>query len=280
MLRRLIAHIDALGDRVHPIVVLNSRGIVKPLVVFSPFFVFHIALGLCVGLGGEWVHAPGTISAARIVLAILFFFLFLAPFCPFDRYQVWQRLDPLLLLIPCSDRSIWAAFYLIGLLEALRLWCCVMFMVSYCYALQWVTLEWVFFPLFCLLAGCFFATLGLSLTVAARTGWQRGFLIPIWMLLFFSVLIGAFLRIMFPAQCWAFLFQVFPESLFEPICWVPVLVLAVPTYLGTAWKLFNFNLVRRRSFIIKYGVSILAYVTLTAFLVGLWFALRWVFGMV
>jgi len=73
---------------------------------------------------------------------------------------------------------------------------------------------------------------------------------------------------------WASLFRVVPPSLFEPICWVPVLVLAVPAYLWAAWTLFHFNLPRRRPFVVKYGVSLLVYLVLTACLVGLWFTLR------
>ena len=281
-MKKLLAHINALGDRVHPIVVLMLRK-QKFWHGFLPLTVgTHIVLFLIMWCGNRLAYDFGpsinAFGSAYLSLALVFPFVF--PFgMAVNGYHIIKKSDPLLLLIPLSDRSIWIGFYLAGLYQGVAIWCWAVLMLSYCYALQWVPLEWVLlYPLLSLLTGCLFGTLGMSMSVAAKTVVQRCFLFPI----FFVPMWCIMMLLLQPpqVQSWMLrsLFHSVPSSLFEPICWIPMLVLAVPAYLWTAWKLFNFNLVRRRSFILKYCVSIFVYATLTALLVGLWFALRLVLG--
>ena len=282
MLRRLLAHIDALGDRVHPIAVLMLR---KQKFWQGPellLVIVHLVLFLGVWCGNGLAHDFGPfINAFSLYLWFLPLFPFLFSFgIAVNGYHLVKKSDPLLLLIPLSDRSIWLGFFLTGLYQGLAAWCYVVLTYSYCYSLGWVSLEWVLlYPLLGLLAGYFVAALGISMSVAAKTVVHQCFLFPIFVV---PMWCGMMMLSVLPAarsgMLTGGLFHSIPSSLFEPICWIPMLVIAVPAYLWTAWKLFNFNLVRRRSFILKYCVSILAYVTLTALLVGLWFALRWVLG--
>jgi len=122
MFRRLIAHIDALGDRVHPIVVLMLRK-QKFWLGFLPLTVgTHIALFLIVWCGQRLVHdfGPSINAFGSSYLSLALFFPFVFPFgMAVNGYHTIKKSDPLLLLIPLSDRSIWIGFYLAGLYQAL-----------------------------------------------------------------------------------------------------------------------------------------------------------------
>ena len=173
-----------------------------------------------------------------------------------------------------SDRSVWFGFYLAGLFQGFNGWCYAVLTYSYCHALRWVSLEYVWlYPLLSLFAGSFVAALAASMSVAARTGAHRFFVFPVWLLPLWCSITLLLQPVPVRSRMLTPLFQVFPPSLFEPACWVPILVLAVPAYLWVAWKLFNFNLSRRRSFLVKYCVSLFVYATLTVGLIGLWFGL-------
>ena len=277
MIERLVANIDALGDRIHPIVVLMLRkqGFWKswcPVVVGT-----HIALLVIVWFGEPLVHHFGP-QICIFGEGYLRFLLILPTLMPFgsavNGYPFIQKKDPLLLLTPLSDRSIWLGFYLDGLYHGLCAWCYVVLTYSYCYAMKWVPLEYVlFYPLFSLLAGCLYTTLGVSMNVAAKTVVHRFFIFPIW---FFPLWCLMMLFVQPPqvqSRMLSLLFRVIPSSLLEPVCWIPVLAVATVAYLFAAWKLFHFNLVRRRPFIVKYFVSLFVYLTLTALLAAFWYGL-------
>ena len=278
MIQHFIARIDALGDEFHPIVVLMMRR-QKLWQGFLPLtLIVHVILFLVLWCGERVVRdfGPTVTLFASSQLAFTLLFPFILSFGgAVNGYYMVQKSDPLLMLTSLSDRSIWLGFYLTGLLNGLGAWCLSVLTLSYCYALHWVSLEWVWlYPLLSLFAGYFCAAIAVSMNVAAKTVIHRCFLFPIW----FLPLWCAMMVLMQPrsgrTMVLAAFFRVVPASLFEPVCWVPVLVVAVPVYLLTAWKLFHFNLVRRRSFFVKYSVSLLVYLTLTALLVALWFALR------
>jgi len=277
MLQRLAANIDALGDRIHPIVVLMLRkqrfwkgwG---PLTVGT-----HLLLLVLVWFNEAFARYFGP-QVSIFGSAYLNCFLIIPTFASFGvvnhGYRLVQKSDPLLLSTSLSDRSVWVGFYLTGLYHGLCAWCYAVLMLSYCYAMKWVTLEWVLlYPLLGLFAGCLLASLGLSISVAAKTIVHRIFLFPIWFLPIWCLLMLLMLPPQARSHTLALLFRTVPASLFEPVCWIPMLVVVVPAFLLVAWKLFNFNLVRRRPFIVKYCISLLVYLTLTALLVGLWFGL-------
>ena len=279
MIQRFIAGIDALGDRVHPIVVLMLRkqgfwkGMV-PLTVGTHILLLFIVMG-----GEQLTRSFGQGVNYEIVGMLLWVFSCFPCFASYgmvvNGYRFVQKSDPLLLSTPLSDRSVWLGFYLAGLYQGFGMWCYVVLIYSYCHALRWVPLEYVLlYPLLSLLAGYVVTALITSMYAAARTVAHHCFLFPIWFLPMWCFLV------VFMQPSWIrsrILVFLIPTPLFEPICWVPVLVLAVPAYLWAAWKLFHFNLPRRRPFVVKYGVSLLVYLTLTACFVGLWFGLRFLF---
>jgi len=275
MLQRLAANIDALGDRVHPIVVLMLRkqGLWKgwvPLTVGT-----HILLLVIVWFGEDLArNFGGSSEFGSIYLKFLLIVPLIAPFgATVNGYSIVQKSDPLLFL-PFSDRNIWFGFFLTGLFHGFCSWCFAVLMLSYCYAMKWVPLEWVLlYPLLGLFAGCLFAVCCVSINVAAKTVVHRSFSFLICFLPMWCLIVLVIQPPQTRSHILAPLFRVVPASLFEPVCWVPVLVVAVPVTLLVAWKLFNFNLVRRRPFVLKYCVSLLAYLTLPALLAALWFGL-------
>jgi hypothetical protein len=273
MIQRLLANIDALGDRIHPIIVLMLR---KqrfwkswcPVVVGT-----HLLLFVIVYFNEAFVryfdHQISFVGMMYLKFFLIMPFIASTGFAVNGYYFV-QKSDPLLLLIPISDRSIWFGFYLTGLYHGVSAWCYVVLMLSYCYVLKWVPLEWVLlYPLLSLFAGCLFNALVISMSVAAKTVVHRYFVFPIW---FFPTWCLMMLCIE-PPQIRSLILAPFPSSLFEPACFLPVLAVAVPVYLLAAWKLFHFNLPRRRSFLVKYCVSLLVYLTLTALLGCFWYCL-------
>lgn len=277
MIQKLVASIDALGDKVHPIAVLMLRkqGFWKgwvPLV-----FGTHILLLVIVWFGDELVRNFGPFASefGAMYLRFLPAFPLIAPFgTVVHGYHFVQKSDPLLLLTPLSDRSIWFGFLLTGLFHGFNTWCYVVLTLSYCYVMKWVPLEWVLlYPLLGLFAGCLFAVCCVSINVAAKTVVHRSFSFLICFLPMWCLIVLVIQPPQTRSHILAPLFRVVPASLFEPVCWVPVLVVAVPVTLLVAWKLFNFNLVRRRPFVLKYCVSLLAYLTLPALLAALWFGL-------
>gem|GEM_PF-4639209 len=275
MIRNLTAIIDALGDRVHPIAVLLLRKQQLWRGWLPVTLGTHVIL-LFIVCGGEQLARtwPEAALFGEIYLHLLLWFPFMASTTATIHSYSVQKSDPLLLSTPLSDRSVWLGFYLTGLFQGFGAWCYVVLTYSYCYTLRWVSLEYVLlYPLLSLLTGYFVTALVMPIAAAARTGVHRCFVVPVCFLPLWSFLMLPMQPAPIRSRMLAPFFHAFPPSLFEPVCWVPVLILAIPAYLWAAWKLFHFNLSRRRPFFVKYCVSLFVYLMLTAALAGLWFGL-------
>lgn len=277
MLQRFITFIDRLGDRLNPITVFWLRkqkgwqGI-APLTVFA-----HLILLACL-LFADLLTGPFFEVLRQTYISCLLTFPPLMSFgAAMNGYPVLQKLDPLLFLTPLTERQVRIGFFLTGLVQGFWGWSLIVLIYSYLYALKIVSLEWVLlYPLLSLVVAWMFAAVGTSLSASVKTKWQMIaifplYFLPLWlgMMYFFSPSSRLFVI--------ESIIQLFPASIFSSEILLSVFGIALPSYLFVAYRLFDYNLDKSRSFFRKLLVSLGVYFGVMLLLAGIWFALWFAF---
>ena len=307
MLRRLIARIDALGDRVHPVVVLQLRRYFRNVARGYNFLAWTILLAAAaigVIVYEDVIFAVPKLDAYRrglydntpfmwMVGPFIGFQLFfgVAPALCFRCWVLYWRMkwaDPLMVTTSMSERKFYAGYYY--QVSSWEIFSGLVYFLPYltfAYLLRLIPLSWVlFYPFIFVAVGWTLGNICYPIALASRTLFQR-IVLSVLAVLFFALvfvvgfgvtmtMITAPLGIPFRGAL-PFVTTIGMElRRFE--LWFPVFLVAVPAYSCTAWRLIDYNLDRRRSFWRKLFRSLGVYALLTALLIGLWFALRFCLG--
>ena len=302
MLRRLLAHIDALGDRVHPIVVLQLRRHFRRTGKGLGYLVWTIILALAaigVILYDDVIFAQPGLNEYRRGLygntlfvrpaGMMFIFLGAAGAISGFAGGLWQpywllkKHDPLMVLTPMSERQFYVGFYQVSIGGLFSFIASLLPYLTFAYLLRLIPLSWVIVYPFVFAAACWMlGNICYSIALTSRTLFQRIILLVLFMMLFyffgFTVIMLAMPLAPIPTSI-LYVTEIGSELLrFE--LWFPVFCVAVALYSFAAWRLIDYNLDRRRSFWRKLFRSLSVYAAISVFLVGLWFALRWMLGRV
>ncbi len=261
----------------HPITALVLRR--EKNAVGQAWVLFNMQMGavlLLVLFPFETWAAPFKEMLARQVNFLTIIPLFISVALGGHGYFVHAKKDPLY-FSTMSRREIWIGFFRTAVLGSLSVSCTLELFVSYLYVFEIVPVDAVIVQIpLAWFFGIPLAAAAVSMNVSIRTTFQRVIIFSINVLSLWIVIGTFFVVSNFPYHTPAPSFMsVIMATLLNPSGLGAIGVFSWTACWFTAWRLFEFNLCRNRSFLLKLTVTILSYGVLAAMIAGLAFLLAY-----
>lgn len=292
--QRLIERIDALGDRLAPVVVLTCRREYRGMLrgwIWTTFCTLLAVAALAGCLFGEEAvrdminlskPTPGPKFFIGFLCYLLFFGLSMSSMmASMQVSQGWKNqknLAPDYYLTPMGDREIARGFFQLWNFRCLSAGSLVLPVLAVFYQLRFLGVEWVFaLPLsvwcLCVLMGnIVFAFSCINNPFLCRPAGCAFLGVGSMLLLCY----GLPMSCVFTARFWGS-FLMHHHEIFEPRFWLPGLVLATMASFRLTWRLIDYNSERSRPIGVKLRVTA-SLIPISLLLIGVpWAILRLLF---